>query len=69
MRWKAQKIQLLKKIELLGEEQQIIWAYELLDYYYLYPEMEEKWFQKKLTYKYMNNEIIENADYIICFYI
>ena len=68
MKYARDNLDKSKKIELLGEEQQIIWAYELLDYYYLYPEMEEKWFQKKLTYKYMNNEIIENADYIICFY-
>ncbi len=57
-----------KKIELLGTEQQIIWAYKLLDYYYSYPEMGEQWFQKKLTYKHMNGEIIDNADYVICFY-
>ena len=57
-----------KKIEMLGISQQILWAYPLLDYYYYYSEMEDKWFQYKLIYKYKNNEIIENADYIICLY-
>jgi len=57
-----------KKIEMLGSEQQILWVYPLLDYYYYYPEMENFWFQHKLTYKHGNKEIIENADYIICLY-
>jgi len=57
-----------KKIEMLGTQQQIMWAYPLLDYYYYYPEMEEQWYHYKLGYKHMNNEIIENADYVICLY-
>lgn len=57
-----------KKIELLGNETQILWAYPLLDYFYPYREMYNHWFQGRLTFKYNNNEIIDNADYIICFY-
>lgn len=68
MKYASDNLDKSLKIELLGTEQQIIWSYKLLDYYYQYPEMGEEWFQKKLTYKYNNNEIIENADYVICFY-
>ncbi len=57
------------KVELLGSEMQIIWAYPLLDYFHFYEEMSDQWFQKKLTYKHMNDEIIDNADYIICLYL
>ena len=48
---------------------QIIRAYPLLDYFHFYEEMSDQWFQKKLTYKHMNDEIIDNADYIICLYL
>lgn len=58
-----------KKIEVLGTEKQILWTYPLLDYYYDYPEMDKYQFQRQLTYKHKNNEIIDNADYIICFYL
>ena len=57
-----------KKIEILGNEQQIMWAYDLLDYISYYKEMDRLGHQEKLRFKYMNNEVIENADYIICFY-
>lgn len=68
MKYAKQNLDKSKKIELLGSERQIIWAYPLLDYYYEYPEMKEKWYHQKLTYKHKNDKIIENADYIICFY-
>lgn len=69
MKYAKENLDKDKKIEILGIEYQILWAYPLLDYFYYYKEMDEEWFQHKLMYKYMNDEIIDNADYIICFYI
>jgi len=57
-----------KKIEVLGSNEQIMWAYPLLDYYYYYPEMENQWFHFKLAYKHKNNEVAKDADYLICLY-
>ena len=56
------------KLEIIGSEQQILWAYPLLDRVTYYEEMEKVGHQDKLKYKYLNKEIIENADYVICFY-
>ena len=57
-----------KRIEVLGNEQQILWSYDLLDYISYYDEMDKLGHQEKLRFKHMNNEIIDNADYVICFY-
>ena len=68
MKYAKDNLDKSKKIELLGTETQILWAYPLLDYYYYYDDIRLYFFQYKLMYKHMNNEIIDNADYIICFY-
>lgn len=68
MKYAKDNLDKSKKIELLGTETQILWAYPLLDYYYYYDDIRLYFFQHKLMYKHMNNEIIDNADYIICFY-
>jgi len=57
-----------KKVEILGTQQQILWSYPLLDRVTYQIEMDDLSHQEKLKYKHGNNEIIEEADYVICFY-
>lgn len=68
LEWVRDNIDVSNKIEILGTEKQILWSYPILNYVNYDKEMDKLGHQDKLRYKHMNNKVIENADYIICFY-